>query len=277
MRYLQICRALTSSLLFPVVCLAASPAPKLRLAEVQDIAPAVYRADLTLDPERDSFSGSISIKIEVRKPSETIWLNGDGIKVEEASLTRGGRSMFARPLPGGDDFIGFQFDSMIPAGEAELHIRYLGRVRLGDTSGVFRADDEGNHYLLTQFEPMDARDAFPCFDEPSYKVPWQLTLHVPEQDKAVSNTPVASETSQGATRTYIFEETKPLPSYLIAFGVGPFEFVDAGFAGRNHIPVRIVTPKGRTGEARYAAEVTSTILTRLEDYFGVPYPFEKSD
>jgi alanyl aminopeptidase len=82
---------------------------------------------------------------------------------------------------------------------------------------------------------------------------------------------------RGGIKSIIFKQTKPLPSYLVAFGVGPFEFVDAGFAGKNRAPVRIVTPKGKANEAKYAAEVTATILTRLEDYFGVPFPYEKSD
>jgi len=53
--------------------------------------------------------------------------------------------------------------------------------------------------------------------------------------------------------------------------------VDAGNAGRNHVPVRIVTPRGKAAQARYAAQVTATIIDRLEDYFGVPYPYEKLD
>src|SRR6185437_329569 len=92
-----------------------------------------------------------------------------------------------------------------------------------------------------------------------------------------SNTPVLSESAAGTTKTVVFAETKPLPSYLVAFGVGPFEFVNAGVAGKNHVPVRIVTAKGRANEAEYAAQVTATILTRLEDYFGVPYPYAKAD
>ena len=86
-----------------------------------------------------------------------------------------------------------------------------------------------------------------------------------------------SDTTENGLRKLVFGETKPLPSYLVAFAVGPWEFVDAGTAGKNHVPVRIVTPKGRSAEAKYAAEVTATILTRLEDYFGIPYPYEKSD
>ena len=41
------------------------------------------------------------------------------------------------------------------------------------------------------------------------------------------------------------------------------------------MPVRIMTPKGKANQARYAAEVTATLVDRLEAYFGVPYPFEK--
>ena len=255
---------------------AAGQPPKLRLAEVQDIAPASYRVELTLDPGKDRFTGVIDINVVVKKPADTIWLNAKKISVEAASMVSGGKTWQAKTVPGGNDFLGLQLDSALPAGPAEIKIRYTGSVRQGDTSGVFQAEDGGNRYIFTQFETTDARGAFPCFDEPSYKAPWQLTLHVPAQDKAVSNTP-ASETSEGGLTTYTFKETRPLPSYLVAFAVGPFEFVDAGYAGRKRIPVRIVTPKGRAEEARYAAEVTATILTRLEDYFGIPYPYEKAD
>lgn len=75
----------------------------------------------------------------------------------------------------------------------------------------------------------------------------------------------------------VFAPTRPLPSYLVAIAVGPFEFVGAGKAGAHRIPVRIVTPKGKANQAKYAAEVTATIIDRLESYFGIPFPFEKCD
>jgi cytosol alanyl aminopeptidase len=250
---------------------AAADAPKLRLGEVQSVAPTRYRVELNLDPAKPEFTATIEIGLNVQKPLETLWLNASGLTIAEAKLTAAGRERTAKVLAGGTDFVGIAFDRLIPAGTAELHVRYSGKVRR-DTGGVFRLDDLGNAYILTQFEATAARAAFPCFDEPGYKVPWQLTLRIPREDKAVSNTPVARETSDGNMRTVAFQETKPLPSYLIAFAVGPLEFVDAGTAGRNHVPVRIVTPKGRAAEAKYASEVTATILSRLEDYFGIPYP-----
>src|SRR5450432_2402368 len=95
---------------------------------------------------------------------------------------------------------------------------------------------------------------------------------------AVGNTPIASTepAGEGMKRVH-FARTKPLPSYLLAFGVGPYDFVDARPAGVNKTPMRIYTPKGRASEAAYAARISPEILETLEAYFGVPYPYEKLD
>jgi alanyl aminopeptidase len=265
------------SLLVCVGAFAADTPPKTRLAEVQDVQPTSYKADLTLDPTKDTFSGSLTIQLQVVKPAQTIWLNQEKISIKSAVLTAQGVQHKASMVPGGDDFVGISFDGPIPAGAAVLAIQYSGEVVSKNSSGIFRQQEGGNWYLFTQFEPTDARAAFPCFDEPSYKTPWQITLHVPAIDAAISNTPPASETSSNGMMTVVFKETKPLPSYLVAFAVGPFDFVNAGVAGANKVPVRIVVPKGKADEAKYAAEVTATILSRLEDYFGIPYPYEKAD
>jgi alanyl aminopeptidase len=253
----------------------AQQPPQLRLPDT--VSPTSYRVRLTLDPAKNTFNGQIAIKVDVKQPVNLIWLNGTDISIHQASLRSGGGTLPAKSIPGGSDFVGLQFDSQVPSGPAELDIQYTGKIREHDSSGVFHMSEDGNQYLFTQFESTDARGAFPCFDEPSYKVPWQLTLDVPAQDDAVSNTPVLSDEANGGRKVYVFKETKPLPSYLIAFAVGQFDFVPAGYAGKNRVPVRIVTPKGHADEAKYAAEVTATILTRLEEYFGIPYPYEKSD
>ena len=253
----------------------AEPAPTLRLPET--VAPTSYRVHLKLDPEQKSFSGEIAINITVKQPVQTIWLNAKDLEVQQASLEKGGSSIPVTPADNGKGYLALQLASQLAAGDAEIRLSYTGKVRQQDSSGVFHMLDNGNSYIFTQFEQIDARAAFPCFDEPSFKVPWQLTIKVPKQDTAISNTPILNQQSDADSTEYTFGRTKPLPSYLVAFAVGQFDFVDAGKAGKNQVPVRIVTPKGHAGEARYAAEVTATILTRLEDYFGIPYPYEKSD
>ncbi len=255
---------------------AAAP-PKLRLAEAEKIQPRSYRAELNLDPTKDSFSGSIEIQADIQQATPIIWLNQSNITVTRASVIAGGKTLPAKAIPGGDDFLGLQLDSPAPAGHAVIKINYSGMIQTKNSSGIFRQQDGGNWYAFTQFEATDARAAFPCFDEPSYKTPWQLTLHVPSLNSAISNTPVASEKTEGSTRTFVFRETLPLPSYLVAFAVGPFEYVSGGPAGQKKVPVRIVVPKGHSAEARYAAQVTAEIITRHEKYFGIPFPYDKAD
>jgi alanyl aminopeptidase len=268
-------------LILPAVfCLtlyAADGPPKTRLSEVENIAPKHYLVDLTLDPGKTTFAGRVTIDMNFQAPLQTLWLNQGKIKIQTAVLKAGGKDLKAEIVPGGDDFVGLHFPAILAAGPATATIEYTGVIEERNSSGIFRQQESGNWYIYSQFEPTDARAAFPCFDEPTYKTPYQLTMHIPEKNTAISNTPVASEKVTAGIRTVVFRETKPLPSYLVAFAVGPFEFVNAGVAGKNKVPVRIVVPKGKTGEAKYAAEVTAIILNRLEDYFGIPYPYEKAD
>lgn len=258
-----------------VVAFAAEQPPTLRLPDT--VAPTSYRVKLAIDPAKNTFDGDIAIKVKVKQPVDTIWLNGTNLNVHEAIFSINGNSLTPQIVPGGTDFLGLHFQHQVPAGEGEIRIRYTGRVRLRDSSGVFRMVEGGDNYIFTQFESTDARAAFPCFDEPSYKVPWQLSLTVPRGQKVDSNTPIEKQQQEGDQVTYIFRRTKPLPSYLIAFAVGPLEFVNAGTAGRNHVPVRIVTPRGHAADAKYAAAVTAKILTLEENYFGIPYPYAKLD
>ena len=97
-------------------------------------------------------------------------------------------------------------------------------------------------------------------------------------DTALSNTPVVkSEDGPDGFTTVHFAPTRPLPSYLVAFAVGPFGIVDAGKAGRKGTPVRIITPRAKEPWARFAAESTGPVLALLEEYFGGGYPYEKLD
>ena len=273
MRFLSL--PIVSCLLSVSVLLAAPTPPELRLPDT--VAPVEYKANLTLDPAKTSFSGHIAISLDIKQSTDVIWLNASQLKIENAVLKNGAKTVDATILPGNANFVGLQLPAPLEPGKAEVTMRYAGSIQQKSSSGAFHMTDNGNDYIYTQFESIDARDVFPCFDEPSYKVPWQLTLDIPSTDSAVSNTRSTNEQSKAGRKVITFRKTKPLPSYLVAFAVGPFDFVPAGKAGKNGVPIRIVTPKGHADEAKYAAEVTPTIINRLEEYFGIPFPYEKSD
>ena len=128
--------------------------------------------------------------------------------------------------------------------------------------------------MFTQFEDIDAREAFPCWDEPEFKIPWQLTLHVPKDLVAVSNTPIEHHERTDGWQTVKFSESPPMPSYLVALAVGPMDYVP--IEGMS-VPGGIYTPKGQSHLTALAIDATPGILRRLEEYFDEPYPYKKLD
>ena len=251
--------------------------PKFRLA-AHEVGPVRYRLDLTVVPDQDTFTGAIEIDLQLAKSTSVLWLNGERLTVKDATLTVGHEKLAAKVISEPIDYVGFAFDHPVGPGDATLRVVYQGEISRKDQQGIFQMKDGDRWYVYSQFEAMWARRAFPCFDEPSYKVPWQVTLGVKKDQVALSNAPMVSETDSGdGMKVVKFAETKPLPSYLVALAVGDLEFVDAGTAGKKNTRVRIVVPRGRGSEAKYAAETTPAIVNLLENYFDIPYPYDKLD
>jgi alanyl aminopeptidase len=243
-----------------------------------DVRPLAYELSLTLDARQGGAAGHVEIDIDVKRPLDFFWINGRRLAIGKAQVTVAGRVLPASVTTAGDDFIGLAFGQPLPQGRARLAIDYTAPVTTKDTLGIFRQQDLGEWYAFTQFESDSARRAMPCFDEPQWKTPWTVTLTVPREHVAVSNTPVAAERElPGGMKEVRFARTLPLPTYLVAFAAGPFDVVDGGTAGQKKTPLRYIVPKGRGAQVAYARQATPRLLELLEDYFGLPYPFEKLD
>ncbi len=246
--------------------------PGLRLPDT--VRPVRYSADLTIVPGKETFQGKIDIDLDVRAPQETLWLNARDLSNLSAQLN----DSPARLAEGPKGVIGLTPERRLAPGTAKLHIEYSGKIDKNSSAGVFQLQQGSDWYVYTQFEATDARRAFPCFDEPSFKVPWQVTLRAPKGQMVLSNTPEEARGDAGGGLEWVrFQATRPLPSYLIAFAVGPFEALDAGASSIKKAPLRIIVPRGRTGEATFVAQAVPQMLKLLEEYFGSPYPYEKLD
>src|SRR5262249_54455863 len=127
----------------------------------------------------------------------------------------------------------------------------------------------------TQMEPADARRMFPCWDEPSFRATYQLTVIVPEKLLAVSNMPVERETPLGGGLKEVrFGQTPPMASYLVAFVCGELEELKGKVDG---VRIRIITTEGKREQGRYALETTQQLLAYYNHYFGIKYPLPKLD
>jgi len=250
--------------------------PSFRLpATVRPVREALA---LRLVPADASFSGTATIDVHLEVATDHFWLHAEGLAVDQARLESGTKSWPVTTMPSGEDLLLVRLGGPAGPGEARLVLRYHGAVDSERSRGIYRVDEGKTPYLYTFFEPVDARRAFPCFDEPSFKIPWTLSLTVPEQDVAFANTAAVSTSSAGAgLKTVTFAETRPLPSYLVAFVVGPFEVVQGSPAGNEAIPLQFIVPQGRAAELRYAQDFLPRAVKLLEDFTGVPYPYGKLD
>ena len=235
-------------------------------------------------PSEPTFSGTIAIDLRVEQPTSLVWLNATDLTIDGGELRAGGATQPARVVAGGDDYVGFATAKPIGKGAAQLIVqastasstprRAVGLYRVAEGNG---GDD---WYAYTFFEPIDARRAFPCFDEPALQ--GAVEADVPRQEgarRARQRAGGQRETDEpdGMKRSS-FAESKPLPSYLVAFVVGPFELVDGGARAASRRRSASSSRTGRAAETRLrASEVTPRIVAALENYFDMAYPYGKLD
>jgi alanyl aminopeptidase len=246
--------------------------------------PERYRVALRIDPKADRFSGHVEIDVKFLKARRSLFLHGQGLNMSAVTVRIKGKPVFAAHYDqvDGSGVARLIFVDPVPAGEATLIFDYDAPY---DTSleGLYKVVDRGDSYAFTQFESTDARRAFPSFDEPGFKTPFDITVIAPKGLKVIGNTPIVSATpaSKGFVET-TFAQTYPLPTYLVALAVGPLDVVDGGYAPPNQyrskpLHIRGVTARGNGKRIAYALSLTPKIVTALETYFGIGFPFQKLD
>lgn len=262
---------------------AKPEAPQGRLD--QALTPKAYRLDLTLDPASPRFSGHVEIDLVLEHPGRQLWIHGRDLTMHGARATIAGaagkrtitgtweqldssgvaRLTFAEPLPAGPVLLSFDYDAPFHDGP----------------SGLFRVKVGEDWYAWSQFESIDARDAFPGFDQPGFKQSFTVTLRTPPGQMALSNAPELSVTRENGLDVHRFAPSLPLPTYLVALMAGPFAEV-SGEAPANAqrpapLPMRIVSTRQNAGKLGFALENSKAIVGHLEAYFGQPFPFPKLD
>ncbi|MBK7865350.1 MAG: M1 family metallopeptidase, partial [Archangiaceae bacterium] len=257
---------------------APAPEPKLAVPTLrlpEGARPVKQSIEVKVVPGEERFSGVVTLQLEVTRKLEVLYLNGTELSPGGATFD-GSTAAKARVVS--EHFIAIIPAAPLTEGGHTLRLEYSGVLSKKNTAGLFQLTEGGVPYAYTHFEPIDARRAFPCFDEPAFKIPFTVTITHKAEHLALSNTPVADEKDGAAgLKVTRFIETKPLPSYLVAMAVGPFDVVDAGQWGQNKVQVRIVAPRGKGPDTKWAVESTGPILEELEKYFGIPYPYEKLD
>ena len=258
---------------------ALAPVPRGKLTGT--VQPVAYRLDLTVDPAREDFSGHVEIDATLKAPSTFVDLHGRGLKMSKAVARIGGQTLTGQwHEVEASGVARLVFDQVLPAGPVTFVFDYQARFENGP-SGMFRVKVGDDWYSWTQFQSIDARAAFPGFDEPGFKMPFTVTLRTRPGQMAVSNAPELSVTTEAGLAVHRFAPTLPLPTYLVAMMVGPFVAVEGTVPATPQraapLPVRVITTKQNAGKITFALEGTKDIVTHLERYFGQPFPYPKLD
>ncbi|MGJ8561229.1 MAG: M1 family metallopeptidase [Litorimonas sp.] len=251
------------------------------------VLPSAYRLDLVIDPTSDTMDGMVEIDAAILEATDGFWMHAKEMSVSDASITLGETTYpltfdAISPADAPSGVAWMQAAETLPKGNGVIRIAFSTpfNQNLNSAYKVVRGNDA---YIVTQMEPLGAREAFPGFDEPKYKQPFTLSITSPSENVVVSNTPVTSETAMdGGMVKHQFAQTRPLPTYLVAFAVGPYDVVDYGMIPPNEFRTRPLALRGLAarGEGKrlnYALDNTDGILSALEGYFGREYPYEKLD
>jgi puromycin-sensitive aminopeptidase len=252
------------------------PTKPSRFRLAPDVRPREYDLHVTPDLDAGTFTGEVTIALGLAKARKDVTLHAADLTITRATVRVGGSERPARvSLDRRDETVTLRFATPVPAGEASVALAFHGKLNT-HLRGFYAASADGRPYAFTQCETADARRVVPCFDEPAYKARWRVAVTARAGDAVVGNAPVEREEPAGdGRRTVRFAATPSLSSYLLALAVGPLEATAPRQCGAT--PVRVWHVPGKGHLADFGLEAGVEALRRLEEYFGIPYPYTKLD
>ena len=259
------------------VLAAASTAYAQRLPG--GVHPEHYSLSLTPDLQAATFTGTEYIDLTLDAPSATITLNAAEIKFLSVVATIPAavpKSQTATvTLDDDKEQATFTFPQQLPAGKVTLAISYTGILN-DKLRGFYLSKTKARNYAVTQFEPTDARRAYPSFDEPALKATYDIALVIDAADTAISNTNLLSDTPGpvAGKHTLKFATTPKMSTYLVAFLVGDFKCTSGKSDG---VPIRACSTPDKVELTKFAVESAEYILHYYNNYFGIKYPMPKLD
>jgi puromycin-sensitive aminopeptidase len=242
------------------------------------VLPRQYDIELDARVGRPTFTGKVTIQVDIREGSSSIELHAhELLTLKEATLTAGDTTLQGTITQDAErEMAHIDFGQPLPVGDATLVIAYDGRIS-PTLEGLYLAKDGPEQCLCTQCEDTYARKILPCWDEPAFKAhfAWKITTD-PESTVLTNGPLVSAEASpDGKSKMWTFAPTKLMSSYLCATVIG--DIAGTHEETVNGIPVRVWAMRGKEEMGRFAHDFTKRLLPFYEDYFQAPYHYDKYD
>ncbi|CAH2300766.1 glutamyl aminopeptidase [Pelobates cultripes] len=243
--------------------------------------------DLELQPflDKDTYSGSVTIHINVSAVTKHLWLHIRETKLTGQPKLR--KASTSQEILVSDcfqytlhEYVVFESSEELKADETYLlTLQFAGPLN-GSLVGFYRTTyvERGiiKSIAAADHEPTDARKSFPCFDEPNKKATYTITIIHEKEYNALSNMPIqATEDLGNGWNKTVFMKSVPMSTYLVCFAVHQFTYLEE--ISKRGIPLRIYVQPEQKHTAEYAANVTKIIFDFFEDYFNMSYSLPKLD
>ncbi|XP_049870024.1 membrane alanyl aminopeptidase-like [Pectinophora gossypiella] len=158
-----------------------------------------------------------------------------------------------------------------------IKIVYIGNINETPLSrGIFRGSYKGDDgkihwYAASHLQPVNSRQAFPCFDEPGFKSTFNITINRPPNfGPSYSNMRVAEEILMGDRVKEIFHTTPRMSAYLVTVHISE-EFKVIADNNDEAASYRIIARPNAEGQGEYALEVGPPLTKWLSNYFQIDY------
>ncbi len=244
------------------------------------VRPERYQLTVRPDAASGRFSGEETIHLVLDRSVASLTLHAKDLRVRKVSFVdragKGSGAVFHAKNVSylkDKDHVRLAFHKPLPKGRGELKLSFSGKFHhiRGFYRSSYRYQGKDRHLVTTQFEPTDARRAFPCFDEPHQKAVFDVTVVVPKHQTVISNTIEKRVTEHDSgVKVVEFEPTPKMSTYLVAYVAGDLEFIEA--KSKRGVAVRVFTTPGKREQGRFALGVATRCLDLYERYFGVRYP-----
>lgn len=243
----------------------------------ENVIPSNYSLTFNTDLKTFRYSGTARIKVVVKKPTKIIKLNAVGLNIKAAKIiSRNGVQDAKSKLITKEGRLELSFGKEA-TGFVTIEIEFSG-INNDKMYGFYRSSytykGKMNYILTTQFEPADARAAFPCFDEPEFKATFDVTLIINNNLKAISNMPIKGVKKIGNRKAVTFNTTPKMSTYLLYLGVGKYDQLSTKL---NKLKINLITTPGKKNLAKLSLEYGKKFVTYYENYFGIKYPLPKLD
>lgn len=257
-----------------------------------DVIPLAQRLSLNVDYGNFTVAGVATIQVQgVRETSEvTLHAGVRSLAITGVKASLQGKAFYPITAFTRDpeyDFLSIPIRGRLTKGtNMTLEISWLANVTTA-LGGFYRSSyvEAGREewLMVTDFEPTQAREAFPCFDEPAYKARFTVVLESDAGLNFLSNMPEqSSEPARGAAgrRVVTFQESVPMSTYLVAWSLNKFKSVETVVkspSGQHSTLIRVWGRPSSLSQLDYALSVAAYALPFYERLFDIPYPLPKQD